>query len=218
MGISPERKIHRNLVNLLAKTVKGLKVLIPYLKEEYGEEKTKKVLEYAEARNVELCRENEGDNKAVKSHTELDVYPMISVYEGLQKNGVSKEAAQKFLDVTFSKKAEPGAAQMRMLLKIPGAYKLVPKLFKSVTESQFGEDAGFHATFLEASKTRIRFDMEKCLYWDRFCKYGYPELTMCMCHTDDVNNGAMHPKLCWARTKTMGEGGDVCDFHMYIKK
>ena len=202
----------------MAKKEKGLTDLVPFLIECYGEDRAEKVLNYAKNRFRALCMENLEDHRAVKNHTETDIYPCIAVYEGLIREGVSKEEAEKFLDVTYSRKAEVGATQMRMLCKIPGVYKLVPTLFRKVTDLQFGEKAGFHAVFLESDKNRTRFNMEKCLYCDRLQRYGYPELVKCFCHTDDVKNGAMHPKLCWARTKTMGEGGDVCDFDMYIRE
>lgn len=48
-------------------------------------------------------------------------------------------------------------------------------------------------------------------------KYGCPELTQFFCKSDDICYGNLHPKLVWARTKTLGMGGDCCDFKLYMK-
>ena len=43
-------------------------------------------------------------------------------------------------------------------------------------------------------------------------KYGCPEIVAGFCRADDEAYGHMHPKLKWGRTKTLGQGGDCCDF------
>ncbi|MDO4829326.1 MAG: L-2-amino-thiazoline-4-carboxylic acid hydrolase, partial [Clostridia bacterium] len=39
-----------------------------------------------------------------------------------------------------------------------------------------------------------------------------PELCPCFCDRDDITYDGLHPKLYWHRTKTLGRGGDCCDF------
>ena len=190
----------------------------PLLEKEFGAERTDSVLAAARGEFAALCAENDGEPKAVKAQTHGNLYPCLALYRSLQKNGVEQKTALAFLDRSWSAMAEPKAASMRAMLKLPGLYKLMPAIFKKVTLSQFGEAAGFRAVFYDLGKDRCKFDMTRCLYCDVCRRYGVPELVPCFCHTDDVTDGNMHPKILWARTKTMGEGGDVCDFDLILKK
>ena len=51
------------------------------------------------------------------------------------------------------------------------------------------------------------------MFWD-----SYPEIVKGYCDADDICHGNMHPKLEWGRTKTLGHGGDVCDFKIRIRE
>ena len=62
------------------------------------------------------------------------------------------------------------------------------------------------------------FDMLACPYQDTCVKYGCPEIVAGFCRADDEAYGHMHPKLKWGRTKTLGQGGDCCDFRLTIEQ
>ena len=197
---------------------KILKEVLPLMETEFGLGPARSAYDFARLRFDRLCKENSGDPKAVKKQTHGNLYPCLSLYEGLQQAGVKQQTALQFLDKTWSLLAEAQAKSIQKLLKIPGLYQKMPAIYKKVTLGQFGEAAGFHAEFYDMGKTRCKFDMTKCLYCDLCRKYGCPELVPCFCHTDDVTSGHMHPKLLWNRSKTMGEGGDVCDFDLILTK
>lgn len=194
------------------------KQVLPLMETAYGLGVARSAYCSAERRYRKLCRENSQDPKAVKKQTHKNLYPCMALYEGLLQSGVKSQDALKFLDSIWSLRAEKQAHSIRQLLKIPGLYKLMPKFYKMTTCRQFGEAAGFHAHFYDLGKNRCKFDMTKCLYCDLCKKYGCPELIPCFCHTDDVTSGHMHEKIRWNRTKTMGEGGDVCDFDIIVEE
>lgn len=194
-----------------------LEAMNNYLKQTYGHVLASKIYTEAKSEWEELCLSNDADSKDVKAHTELKIYPMISLYHAMQNNGINKDEACNFLDKNLSLMAEKDAKSIRTMLTIPFAYRLMPKIFKKVTLSQFGEKAGFKAKFYDTDKTECKFDMQKCLYCEVCNKYNCFELVKCFCHTDDVTDGNMHPRIHWNRTKTMGEGDDVCDFDITIK-
>ena len=177
-----------------------------------------KITNTAFARYKQLCIENNSVCRAKKKHYMDNIFPCISYYESLQTNGISKQDALNFLDKTWSKRAQKGADSTKSMLKHFGLYKLYPAMFKFVAKNQFGEKAGFKATFYKSDKKQCKFDMTRCLFLDTCKKYGCPELTICFCHTDDINNDNLHPDLCWNRTKYMGNGGDLCDFDIYVRK
>ena len=195
---------------------KVLKEVLPLMETEYGLGVARSAYCMAEMRFSQLCRENAGDPKAVRKQTVFNLYPCLALYESLRQAGVKDQDALSFLDRVWSLRAIGQAHSIRQLLKIPGLYRLMPWIYRKITLKQFGQAAGFQATFYDLGNRRCKFDMTRCLYCDRCQKYGCPELVPCFCHTDDVTSGSMHEKILWNRTKTMGEGGDVCDFDIIV--
>ena len=55
-----------------------------------------------------------------------------------------------------------------------------------------------------------------CLWYTACVENGCPELCPLFCDVDDVTYGGLK-KMGFARTKTLGYGGDCCDFHFYRK-
>ena len=164
-----------------------------------------------------ICAENPGESRAVRVHTVGYVYPAIGFYRALQNCGQSQEEAYGFLYRAYEKKAEAEADQMRRLLKIPGLYRTMPVMWKLVTRIKFGTAAGFRFHFYPTGWDRVKFDMLQCPYCQVCERYGCRELVPVFCHTDDVCNEDVHPKLLWNRTKTMGGGDDCCDFDVIVK-
>ena len=195
---------------------KALKESAVYIEQRWGADKSKQIMALAEARYDALCQENNTAPKAVKTHTEGDIFPCMSLYQALQAVGVDAPTALSFLDEVWSKRAEAGAQSMAKLLKHFGLYKCYPAMFKRVAKKQFGTAAGFAATFYDCGKQHCKFDMTQCLFLDTCTRYGCPELTQCFCHVDDVNNAHLHPRLCWNRSQYMGGGGDHCDFDIFV--
>ncbi len=189
-----------------------------FLIQTYGAEKGKVILASAFERFEELCTENIDEAKAMHSHTHVKIYPCIAVLDGQIKNGVSRE---DYLDFNFKFiewRSYKGAKIVAKIMKIPGIYKKMPVMFGNMTKKKFGVKQNFDANFHEISPKEMRFDMTKCPYADICSKYGYPEITKAFCRGDDIVYGNMHPKLIWGRTKTIGDGDDICDFKLSVEK
>lgn len=186
------------------------------LRSEYSEDFTEKVMQKAWIRFEELVSENEKEPKAMWIHTGKRIYPAISVFEALLSMKVEREKAVAVLADFYRKRSEKKGRQIRMIMKIPGLYKRVPKFFAKMTPKFFGESAGFRAEFLEQTKTAVKFDMLVCPYQDICQKYDCPEIVAMFCEADDACYGNMHPKVQWLRTKTLGKGGDCCDFEVRV--
>ena len=197
------------------KTVKGFRKA---LAGEIGIEQTEKLFESFHERYRELIEDNPDETPELKEHSVKIIYPSIAMADTLQKFGWSREKAIDWIYDYFEKDAEAGAASMRLMLKIPFAYKLVPGMFLSVQEKDFGANAGFDSEIVVNEKDHTVFHMLKCPYNDIFRRYGYPELVKCLCHQDDVKNSSMHKYLKWERSETLGQGDDHCDFDIRIEK
>ena len=166
----------------------------------------------------QFCKQYETDSKVMKVHRYQNLFPCIALYQAMQKQGVDKAEALVFLDHLWSEKAKPNAIQMKHMLSRFGLYKLYPAMFSFVAKQQFGKKAGFHATFYDCGKQHCKFDMTHCLFVDTCKELGCPELVKVFCHVDDINNGDLHPKLIWNRKKFMGNGDELCDFDIFVKK
>lgn len=182
-----------------------------------GEDQAEKVMQNAYKRYNELLDENKDEPKIMDPHTKARIYPGISVFESLLKAGCTREEAAQVIYDYFDVFAEKGARSLRTILKIPGLYKKVPKIASRMIDKSFGSEAGFQSVKRKVDKEGMHIDMMVCPYNEICKKYGCPEIVKAFCHSDDVAYGNMHPKLIWARTKTLGRGGDCCDFIINVK-
>ena len=167
---------------------------------------------------IEALREdNAGASQEKWAHLESQIMPGIAIYEVLQ-TVVSKEEALQLIHSYVNAHAQKAHTLFRRLLKIPGLYHTMPTIFAKGVEEKYGPAAGFQFVTREATKDVIRFDMTRCPYHDVCTHYGCPELCRCFCDSDDITYDGLHPKLIWHRTKTLGRGGDCCDFGLMVKK
>ena len=80
-----------------------------------------------------------------------------------------------------------------------------------------GESAGFRNVFYPKKKGEFRMDITQCPYKTYLTEQGCPELTRLFCDNDVYSYGNL-PNLSFTRTKTLGSGGDLCDFHLSVQK
>ena len=165
----------------------------------------------------QLRAENTGESKEKLRHLESQIMPGVAAYETLQ-SVMPKEEAFKTVHGYVEKKAWRMRRAILKLMRLPGLWRLVPALFAKGTRKIFGETAGFAARELQTGGGVWRIDMIKCPYHDACVRYGCPELCPCFCDSDDITYDNMHPRLRWRRTKTLGRGGDCCDFCLKIQE
>lgn len=170
-----------------------------------------------EQRLNQLRAKNAGASKEKQQHLESQILPGIAAYETLQTVMPKEQALQ-----TVHGYVEERAWKLRKiflgLMRIPGFYRQVPKIFANELPKMFGPAAGFTFTGLELVNGKFRADMVRCPYHDTCVQYGCPELCPSFCDSDDITYGNLHPKLIWHRTKTLGRGGDCCDFGLEVKQ
>ena len=168
------------------------------------------------ARMQDLRSENSGASDEKRFHLERQIMPGIAAYETLQ-TVMPKDEALQTIHGYVEERARKQKKVFLKLMRIPGLYRRVPGIFASQTRKFFGESAGFSATELQTSGGVWRIDMTRCPYHDACVQYGCPELCTCFCDSDDITYDGLHPGLCWRRTKTLGRGGDCCDFCLKLK-
>ena len=168
-----------------------------------------------DTRLSQLFWENAGASPEKQRHLESQILPGIAAYETLQTVMPREQALQTVHDYVERRAWRLKKVFVR-LLHIPGLYRKIPGIFAEQTPKLFGTAAGFAATDIQTTGGVWRIDMTKCPYHDACVQYGCPELCRCFCDSDDITYDGMHPKLVWHRTKTLGQGGDCCDFCLKI--
>lgn len=179
--------------------------------------KVKELKDSFNRRLGELLDENADASKKEMFHLGRQILPGIAAYETLQQV-MSEEEALETVHSYVEKLVIKSHKRLVSILRIPGLYRLVPRVFMKSTRSVFGAEAGFASNEIQTGSGVWRIDMIKCPYHDITLKYGVPELCRCFCDSDDISYSGLHPKLIWERTKTLGRGNDCCDFCMKIRK
>ena len=200
----------------MTKQPKYLRNMVPELKEKYGEGKARTILNHAQSRYEALIEENKDDPPAHSGQKRERIYPSIALFHALADAGMEREEAAAFVTGYYRRLAERAAPVIRTVLKIPGLYRLVPKLFFDTALKHCVPQAGFLSENRFLSKTEMHFDMVKCPYQDCCVRYGCPELVKGFCDTDDICYGNMHSRLSWERSGTLGHGDALCDFKLHI--
>lgn len=186
--------------------------------EDLGKEKTQRIAKAAQKRYKELLIENAGDSKALRKHTFRRIYPAIAVYEALKAESVEPEKAVWYIREYFQRFAASFVPHLRRVIRWFGLAQKVPKLFMNFSLKGFGPEAGFEYEFPGTNGNEARFNIVQCPYFETCRRYGCPEITRAFCDGDDAGYGDLHPKLFWGRTKTIGRGGDCCDFLLQYRE
>ena len=167
-------------------------------------------------RLAQLRVENKDASKEKQRHLEGQILPGIAVYETL-KTVMTPEEAFRTVHGYVEAYALSARKMLVGLLRLPELYRLVPGISVRMVHKIFNGAAGVAAKEYRTAGGVMRIDMVKCPYHETCVRYGCPELCACFCDSDDIAYDNMHPKLIWHRTKTLGRGGDCCDFGLKVK-
>lgn len=167
-------------------------------------------------KTADLILENSNATSMQLKHYK-QILPCIAFFQTLVQETGSREAALEIYEKWCLCKIIKMAKMIPVLLKIPGLYKVIPGFFKKMLGTTFGPEAGFQ--FENTSdENGFSTDIVVCPYMETCKKYDCMEIVQFFCKSDDYCYGNMHPKLIWARTQTLGTGGDCCNFKIILKK
>lgn len=164
-----------------------------------------------------LCAGAADQPKSFERHTRKNIFPAAAAFRALLAEGMEREQAAKLTETSFLELMDAPAEAIRKILKVPGLYRLMPRIWKTMMPKMFREDSGFRFRFYPTDGKRVKFDMLECPYHQTCRKLGCEELAPIFCTTDDICYGHMHRNLVWNRTKTLARGGDCCDFDLIVR-
>ena len=186
--------------------------------EDVGEVKAAQIARSAQNRYEALRAENSSDSKELRSHSYKRIYPGIAVYEAMRSEGISQEKATWYIREYFQRLAAKRVPFFQRAIKTFGLARKFPYLFMAGIKKSCQPNAGFVYELPESHDNEARINIVRCPYFEICKRYGCPEITAAYCDSDDAGYGNLHPNLIWGRTKTIGHGGDCCDFLLEYKK
>ena len=146
-------------------------------------------------------------NKGNYNHM-AQILTSIAMYEVLQKHGKTEEEAYKIVSEEMWKFLDPSGMQKlaKKWFFLPLMKMIVPLGFK------MGSGVGWRYTWhKDDPKNEIHFECNECIYARILGKRGLIKLGAMCCHADIINYGSL-PYTDFIRTKTLCQGGDMCNF------
>ena len=140
------------------------------------------------------------------------ILPRIALYKVLSKSGFTEDVVyehmRKYMLDKVAAKKHASTAKMEL---VPGFYAIYSNIFLKIMRT----------TDLQESTQAYGNDyydvtIKKCLWHTACVENGCENLCRLFCDVDDVTYGGLK-KIGFTRTKTLGYGGDCCDFHFFKK-
>lgn len=192
--------------------IKQQKQIKTFLTEEYGNDKGSALFDVQTKILDELIKNTSGKSENQMKTLVETILPRVALYKALLKGEFSQNdvftCMRKYMiDIVAAEKHSSTAK----LEAIPGFYFLYSHIFlKIVRTTDLWESIQRH------DKNSFDVTMKKCLWHTACVENGCPELCPLFCDVDNVTYGGLK-KLGFSRTKTLGYGGDCCDFHFFRK-
>ena len=192
--------------------IKQQKQIKAFLVEEFGTDKGNSLFDKQENMLNGLI-ENTKDKSENQMKTLVQtILPRIALYKVLSKEDFAEEDIyrymRKYMIDKVAVKKHSSTAKMEL---VPGFYSIYSKIFLKImrtTDLQESEQ--------DCGRDYYDITIKKCLWHTACVENGCAQLCRLFCDVDDVTYGGLK-KIGFTRTKTLGYGGDCCDFHFFRK-
>ncbi len=192
--------------------VKQQKQIKAYLMEEFGNAKGMKLFSEQERVLSALIKNTKGKSENQMKTLTQTILPRIALYKGLLNNDFYEEdvyaCMRKYMMEKVAAKKHASTAKMEI---VPGFYTIYSKIFLKIMRT-----TDLQENTQSSGKNYYDVTITKCLWHTACVENGCPELCRLFCDVDDVTYGGLK-KIGFTRTKTLGYGGDCCDFHFFKK-
>lgn len=165
---------------------------------------------------AELLDANIHPDKSLYGHLRDAILPAIAIRKVLPNEGYSNGETCKIIRHSVLETALPMRRMFMAIGHMPFGFAPFRFMCKMSMPAKYGE-GGWQFVWNTNTSELIQWDCIKCIYHDMFLRYGVPEMTTIFCERDDVIYGEISGAK-WARTKTLGRGGELCDFRFIKNK
>lgn len=192
--------------------IKQQKQIKAFLAESFGNDRGEKLFEMQDKALGDIIGNTKGKTENQMKTLIQTILPRIALYKSLQAEGLSEDDVYKYmrkymLEIVAAKK-HSSTAKMEI---VPGFYAIYSKVFLKIMRT-----TDLQESVQEHGKDYFNVTITKCLWHTACVENGCEELCRLFCDVDDVTYGGLK-KIGFTRTKTLGYGGDCCDFHMFRK-
>ena len=192
--------------------IKQQKQIKAFLAESFGNDRGEKLFEMQDKALGDIIGNTKGKTENQMKTLIQTILPRIALYKSLQAEGLSEDDVYKYmrkymLEIVAAKK-HSSTGKMEI---VPGFYAIYSKVFLKIMQT-----TDLQESVQEHGKDHFNVTITKCLWHTACVENGCEELCRLFCDVDDVTYGGLK-KIGFTRTKTLGYGGDCCDFHMFRK-
>lgn len=192
--------------------IKQQKQIKAFLAESFGNDRGGKLFEMQDKALGEIIGNTKGKTENQMKTLIQTILPRIALYKSLQAAGLSDDDVYKYmrkymLEIVAAKKH---SSTVKMEI-VPGFYAIYSRVFLKIMRT-----TDLQESVQEHGKDYFNVTITKCLWHTACVENGCEELCRLFCDVDDVTYGGLK-KIGFTRTKTLGYGGDCCDFHMFRK-
>lgn len=194
------------------KKIKQQKQIKQYLIGELGTEIGNRLFDLEEHKLYEVIASTKNKSENQMKTLEQTILPRIALYKVLLEESSTKDNAyeyiRKYMIDVVAKQKHSSTAKMEI---VPGFYTIYSNIFLKIMRT-----TDLQVSSQEKGKDYYNVTITKCL-WHTACVENHcEELCRLFCDVDDVTYGGLN-KIGFTRTKTLGYGGDACDFHFFKK-
>jgi hypothetical protein len=183
-----------------------------FLINEYGKHDGTLYFEEQRLELNDLLRKTKGKSKNQYKTLMNTILPRIALYNVLKKVQRDVKSA---LDVErgymINVVGEKKHAATARIERFPGFFHIYRSVYLKIMRT-----TDLQKSTQESGKGYYDITITNCLWHNACVEHGCPELCELFCDVDDVHYGGLR-KIGFSRTKTLGYGGDCCDFHFYKK-
>ncbi len=154
--------------------------------------------------------------RILRLHLDMLILPGLALYQTLLEESDDAEAALAEMEVIFETAFSPFFRFMHLVDRAPRSFALYRWTARTTLEHIFPPE-GWERETVEDSDRAFAFNMGSCFYLNVLTAYGAPELTPLYCRMDELLYERLPPTIAWQRTKTLGRGGDCCDFRWSLR-
>ena len=193
--------------------IKQQKQIKLFLVEVFGKDSGNALFEKQEKMLGELIENTKNKSKNQMKTLVQTILPRIALYKILSEESFSEEDVYKYMrKYMIDKVASKKHSSTAKMETVPGFYRIYSTIFlKIMRTTDLQESIQTHG--------RDYFDVtiKKCLWHTACVENDCAKLCSLFCDVDDVTYSGLK-KIGFTRTKTLGYGGDCCDFHFFKKK
>ena len=192
--------------------IKQQKKIKAFFYEEFGEKRGNDLFNKQEAMLNELIKNTQNKSENQMKTLIQTILPRIAMYKILSKEEISEDEVYQYMrKYMIDKIATKKHASTAKMEKVPGFYSIYSKIFlKIMRTTDLQESVQKHG------KDYFDVTIKKCLWHTACVENDCEKLCHLFCDVDNVTYGGLK-KIGFSRTKTLGYGGDCCDFHFYKK-